>query len=62
LARELEVSSKSIQRDLDFKRDRFGLPIEYDGGRFGYFYTEPVSSFPALQITEGELFALMVAE
>jgi predicted DNA-binding transcriptional regulator YafY len=62
LARELEVSSKSIQRDLDFMRDRFGLPIEYDGGRFGYFYTEPVSSFPALQITEGELFALLVAE
>lgn len=62
LAREMEVSTKSIQRDLEFMRDRFGLPIEYDGARFGYHYTEPVSSFPTLQITEGELFALLVAE
>src|SRR6185503_13437874 len=30
--------------------------------RYGYHYTEPVSSFPTLQITEGELFALLVAE
>ena len=30
LAAELEVSSKTIQRDIDFMRDRLGLPIEYD--------------------------------
>jgi predicted DNA-binding transcriptional regulator YafY len=62
LARELEVSSKSIYRDLDFMRDRLDLPIEYDGNRFGYFYSEAVNAFPTLQITEGELFALLVAE
>jgi predicted DNA-binding transcriptional regulator YafY len=62
LARELEVSTKSIQRDLDFMRDRLELPLEYDAQRFGYHYTEDVSSFPTLQITEGELFALLVAE
>ena len=62
LARELEVSSKSIHRDLEFMRDRLQLPIEYDATRFGYFYTEEVSAFPTVQITEGELFALIVAE
>jgi predicted DNA-binding transcriptional regulator YafY len=62
LARELEVSSKSIQRDLEFMRDRLGLPLEYDGHKFGYFYTEEVGAFPTVQITEGELFALIVAE
>jgi proteasome accessory factor B len=62
LARELEVSTKSIQRDIEFMRDRLGLPLEYDGSRFGYHYTEEVGSFPTLQITEGELFALLVAE
>lgn len=62
LAGELEVSTKSIQRDLDFMRDRLGLPLEYDGARFGYHYTEEVSAFPSLQISEGELFALLVAE
>ncbi|MCS1410806.1 MAG: hypothetical protein M2R45_04001 [Verrucomicrobia subdivision 3 bacterium] len=43
-------------------RDRLGLPIEYDAKRYGYFYTEAVSGFPTLQITEGELFAMLVAE
>lgn len=62
LARELEVSAKSIHRDIEFMRDRLELPIEYDGGRFGYHYTGEVRSFPTVQITEGELFALIVAE
>lgn len=62
LARDLEVSTKSIHRDLEFMRDRLELPLEYNHAQNGYCYTEPVSSFPTLQITEGELFALLVAE
>jgi predicted DNA-binding transcriptional regulator YafY len=62
LARELEVSTKSIHRDLEFMRDRLDLPLEYDVQKFGYRYTQEVSSFPTMQITEGELFALVVAE
>jgi proteasome accessory factor B len=62
LARGLEVSTKSIYRDLDFMRDRLELPLEFDALRNGYHYTEEVTNFPTLQITEGELFALLVAE
>jgi proteasome accessory factor B len=62
LSRDMEVSAKSIHRDLEFMRDRLNLPLEYDGAHGGYHYTETVSSFPTLQITEGELFALLVAE
>jgi proteasome accessory factor B len=62
LARELEVSSKSIHRDFEFMRDRLQLPLQYDNDHKGYHYTEEVSNFPTLQITEGELFALLVAE
>ncbi len=62
LARELEVSAKSIHRDLEFMTDRLGLPLEYDWSRKGYHYTEEVNSFPTVQVTEGELFALLVAE
>jgi proteasome accessory factor B len=36
LAIELEVSTKSIHRDIEFMRDRLQLPIEYNGSRFGY--------------------------
>ena len=62
LATELEVVTKTIQRDLEFMRDRLGLPLAYDVGRHGWYYTEEVAAFPTLQITEGELFALLVAE
>jgi proteasome accessory factor B len=62
LARDIEVATKTIHRDIEFMRDRLGLPVEYDGARFGYHYTEEVSAFPNIQITEGELFALIVAE
>jgi predicted DNA-binding transcriptional regulator YafY len=62
LAAELEVSTKSIQRDLEFMRDRLQLPLAFDYNRRGYYYTEEVTAFPTVQITEGELFALIVAE
>src|SRR5215467_13209510 len=62
LALELEVSTKSVHRDLEFMRDRLGLPLEWDHSRFGYRYTEEVNAFPTMQITEGELLALVVAE
>jgi proteasome accessory factor B len=62
LGRELEVSIKTIHRDLDFMRDRLDLPIEYDAHRHSLFYTEEVKSFPTVQITEGELLALVIAE
>lgn len=62
LASELEVSRKSIIRDVGFMRDRLQLPIEYDTRRYGYYYISEVTGFPTLQISEGELFALLVAE
>jgi predicted DNA-binding transcriptional regulator YafY len=62
LAQELEVSSKTVQRDIDFMRYRLGLPIEYDQLHFGFYYTEPVSSFPTIEISEGELVALYVGQ
>jgi proteasome accessory factor B len=62
LARELEVSTKSVHRDLDFMRDRLQLPLEWKAGRHGYHYTAEVSAFPGIQISEGELVALVVAE
>src|SRR5947207_3910873 len=62
LADELEVSSKTVQRDIDFMRYRLGLPIEYDQLHFGFYYTEPVSSFPNIEISEGELIALYVGQ
>ena len=61
LAGELEVSAKTIQRDIDFMRDRLGLPIEYDQLQFGFYYSEPVANFPNIEVSQGEIMALFVA-
>ncbi len=57
----LEASTKTIMRDLAFMRDRLDLPLEYDARAHTYRYTHPVASFPTVQVTEGELLALLVA-
>ena len=61
LAKELEVSAKTVQRDIEFMRDQLELPIDYSAAGRGFFYTRPVMQFPSVQISEGELVALFVA-
>jgi predicted DNA-binding transcriptional regulator YafY len=61
LAKTLEVSPKTVQRDIDYMRYQLSLPIEYDKERHGFYFTEEVTHFPAVHITESELIALLVA-
>ena len=58
----LSVCRKTVLRDIAFMRDRLDLPIEYDPGIQAYRYTHPVTSFPTVNVTEGELLALLVAQ
>jgi len=62
LAEELEVSRRTVLRDIDFLRYDLGAPVEYAPSKRGYVYTEPNWVMPSVRVTEGELFALMVAE
>jgi proteasome accessory factor B len=62
LALDLEVAPKTVQRDIEFMRDRLDLPIEFDFRRNGFRYTAAVENFPTVQVTEQELIALFVAE
>lgn len=62
LAADLEVSAKTIQRDIEVMRDQLGLPIAYDAQEHGYHFTEEVHDFPTVQVTQGELLALLVAQ
>ena len=61
LAAALEVSPRTIQRDIDFMRDQLGLPVDYDVAAHGFYYTREVVQFPTMKISEGELVALSVA-
>jgi predicted DNA-binding transcriptional regulator YafY len=62
LAGKIEVTTKTIQRDIDFMRDRLNLPIEYNDKRFGYEFTQPVESFPMVELSEAELISIFVAQ
>ena len=50
LAALLETSPKTIQRDIDFMRDRLGLPIDYDERQWGYFYYAKPECGPAFPL------------
>jgi predicted DNA-binding transcriptional regulator YafY len=54
LAEEFEVSTKTVQRDVNFMRDQMGLPMEYDKRRFGFYYTRPVNALPGMSEEAGK--------
>jgi predicted DNA-binding transcriptional regulator YafY len=62
LATDIEVTTKTIQRDLDYMRYQLGLPIEFDYCRGGYYFTQSVDKLPLFELTEGELVSLFVAQ
>lgn len=62
LAKLLEVSRRTVQRDVEFLRDQLSAPLAFNPLEGGYEYTEEGFSFPDVQMTEGEVLALMVAD
>lgn len=61
VAKEFEVATRTIKRDVEFMKSRLKLPIEYHDTRYGFYYTHPVDHFPSVAVTEAELFSLLVA-
>jgi predicted DNA-binding transcriptional regulator YafY len=62
LAVDLEVSAKTVMRDVEFMRDRLELPLEYDAVKHGFHYTAPVRDFPMMKVSQGEVAALLLAQ
>ncbi len=61
LATEIEVTPKTIQRDITFMRNQLDLPLEYHAINHGYYYTQPVHEFPMLHLSRNDLVALFLA-
>jgi predicted DNA-binding transcriptional regulator YafY len=55
--RELEVSRRTLMRDLDFLRDDHNAPIAYDDSCKGFSLTDPTFSLPPVQLTCREVFS-----
>ena len=49
LAGELEVTRKTIQRDLESMRDQLGATITYNPRAHSYVYRDPAAGVPPLQ-------------
>ena len=62
LAETIEVTTKTIQRDIDYMRYQMSVPIEFDFARGGYYFTKPMTELPLFQLTEAELVSVFVAQ
>jgi predicted DNA-binding transcriptional regulator YafY len=62
LAETIEVTTKTIQRDIDYMRYQMSVPIEFDYARGGYYFTKPMTELPLFQLTEAELVSVFVAQ
>lgn len=61
LGGELEVSSRTIKRDIELMRDRLGVPIAWDAATHSYTYTHHCDLLPLLRIDADEALALALA-
>ena len=61
LAEQIEVTQKTIQRDITFMQNDLGLPLAYDRSRHGYFYERPVHEFPMMRYSVEDVVALFLA-
>jgi len=62
LANWMEVSQRTVERDIEYMRDRLGAPIQYNRCRRGYHYEDNNFQLPPLRLTEGELAALFLGQ
>lgn len=58
----IEVDPRTVQRDIEFFRDRLGAPLVFDRDRNGYAYADPDYRLSFLELGENELIALFLAE
>lgn len=61
IAREFEVSPRTIKRDLEFMRDRLGVSVAWDAASHSYYCTHHHPLLPLLRIDADEALALALA-
>lgn len=62
LVDELEVSARTVERDIACMRDLMSAPIVYSKQRNGYYYESDNFRLPAITLAEGELIALFLGQ
>jgi predicted DNA-binding transcriptional regulator YafY len=62
LARLVEHHPRTVQRDLEALRDRFGAPLVFDRASNGFKFSDPAWQLPPITLSEGELINFFAAE
>jgi predicted DNA-binding transcriptional regulator YafY len=62
LAREFEVSVRTAYRDLDFLRDDWRVPLEFDRDNGSFRLTEPTALVTPITLSRGEMVGVFFAE
>ena len=62
LADRLEVSRRTILRDIEMARDRLGVPLAYDTRRRGFTYADATYRLSFTALTEADLNAFRTAQ
>lgn len=61
LADQLEVSLRTIERDIEQLRDQMQAPIVYDRMRRGYYFSKEYN-LPPIRFTEGEILSIIIGQ
>ena len=61
LAEKLEVTQKTIQRDITYMQNELKLPLVYNVTRHGYYYDKAVQDFPMFKAPSEDMVALFLA-
>jgi len=62
LAKHLEVSEKTIQRDIEFMKFEYNAPIEFDKKHLGFYYTDDRYRMNPLTVDASDFLAVAVTE
>jgi predicted DNA-binding transcriptional regulator YafY len=62
IAERSEIKPKTVQRTIAFMRDQLHAPLQYSAEKRGWHYSGPGYALPAIQLTEGDLIAILLAE
>ncbi len=62
LSHVAERHPRTVQRDLDALKNRFGAPLEFDRAKNGFYFSDSSWRLPPIALTQGELISFFAAE
>lgn len=57
-----EVSERTVHGDLAYLKDRLRMDLKFDKARKGYYNADPNWKMPPIDLTDGEVFALILGK